>query len=110
MATISVAQAKDQFSDLLRRAEWDGERVVVHRHGKPVAAIVSTEDLRHLEALEDARDVLDARSALNEAERSRTIPLEVVLKKHGLDHLLVRADGPARSRATSRKSRKTAKR
>jgi hypothetical protein len=30
--------------------EYGGERVMVERHGKPGAAIVSTEDLRLLEA------------------------------------------------------------
>src|SRR5438552_4166023 len=43
MATMTVAQAKNHFSDVLRRAEYGGERVVVERHGKPVAAIVSTD-------------------------------------------------------------------
>jgi len=110
MASITVAQAKNQFSDLLRRAQWGGERVVVHRHGKPVAAIVSTEDLQRLEALEDAQDVVDARAALKEAERQGTIPLDVVLIKHGLDHLLVRAVASPRRRSARPRSRKPAKR
>jgi acyl-CoA synthetase (AMP-forming)/AMP-acid ligase II len=83
---------------------------VVHRHGKPVAAIVSTEDLQRLEALEDAHDRVDARAALREAERQGTIPLDVVLKRYGLDHLLIRAAGAPRRRATRPTSRKTAKR
>ena len=41
MATLTVAEAKNRFSDVLRRAEYGGERVIVARHGKPVAAIVS---------------------------------------------------------------------
>jgi len=88
MSSMSVAQAKSQFSDLLRRAEYTGDRVVVHRRGRPVAAIVSTEDLRRLEALDDAQDVKDAKAALEEAERLGTIPLEAVLRKYGLEHLL----------------------
>lgn len=90
MATTTVAAAKNQFSDLLRRAEYGGERIIVERHGKPVAVIVSTEDLKRLEALENAEDVRDAAAALEEADKEGTIPLEVVLHKHGLDHLLVR--------------------
>jgi prevent-host-death family protein len=57
MATMTVADAKNHFSDVLRRAEYGGERVIVERHGKPVAAIVSTEDLRRLEAAENAADL-----------------------------------------------------
>jgi prevent-host-death family protein len=92
MATMTVAEAKNRFSDVLRRAEYGGERVVVERHGKPVAAIVSTDDLRRLEAGDDAVDVRDARAALAEARDAGTAPLEAVLRKYGLDHLLA---GPA---------------
>jgi len=44
MSTMTVAEAKNHFSDVLRRAEYGGERVIVERHGKPVAVIVSTDD------------------------------------------------------------------
>jgi prevent-host-death family protein len=88
MATVTVADAKNHFSDLLRRAEYGGERVIVERHGKPVAVIVSTDDLKRLEALEDVADVRDAEAALKEAAEHGTIPLDAVLRKHGLDHLM----------------------
>src|SRR5262245_12798273 len=89
MVTMTVAEAKNRFSDVLRRAEYGGERVIVERHGKPVAAIVSTEDLRRLEAGEDAADLRDAQTAHAEATQKGTVPLETVLRKYGLDHLLV---------------------
>ena len=88
MATVTVADAKNHFSDLLRRAEYGGERVIVERHGKPVAVIVSTDDLKRLEALEDVSDLHDAKAALKEAAEHGTIPLDAVLLKHGLDHLI----------------------
>jgi prevent-host-death family protein len=96
---MTVAEAKNRFSDVLRRAEYGGERVIVERRGKPVAAIVSTDDLRRLEAAEDAADLTDARVALTEAAREGTVPLETVLRKYGLDHLLVGSPAlPARQR------------
>ena len=64
MITMTVAEAKNRLSDVLRRAEYGGERVVVERHGKPVAAIVSTDDLKRLEATDDKADLRDARAAL----------------------------------------------
>jgi prevent-host-death family protein len=88
MSTVTVAGAKNHFSDLLRRAEYVGERIVVSRHGKPVAAIISTGDLHKLNALEDGQDVADAQAALAEADAHGTVPLEAVLAKHGLSHLL----------------------
>ena len=111
MGYITVAEAKNRFSDLLRRAEYAGERVVVHRHGKPVAAIVSTQDLERLQALEDAEDVRDAALSLNEADAQGTIPLDVVLRKYGLAHLLPPQSAPAavrKRKATSRPANRSA--
>jgi prevent-host-death family protein len=107
MATVTVADAKNHFSDLLRRAEYGGERVIVERHGKPVAVIVSTDDLKRLEALEDAADVRDAQAALKEAAGLGTIPLDAVLRKHGLEHLLVRPRRPIARTAGSTAARKS---
>lgn len=102
---MTVAQAKNHFSDVLRRAEYGGERVVVERHGKPVAAIVSTDDLRQLEAAENALDLREARAALAEAKEQGTIPLDTVLRKHGLAHLLVQQEPAVVRRSRARKSR-----
>jgi prevent-host-death family protein len=117
MAIMSVAEAKNRFSDVLRRAEYGGERVIVERHGKPVAAIVSTDDLRRLEAAENAADLRDAKAALAEASHEGTVPLETVLRKYGLDHLLagsaLRARRPpraARARVSAKRSRKPQRR
>src|SRR5262245_15584760 len=114
MATMTVAEAKNRFSDVLRRAEYGGERVVVERHGKPVAAIVSTDDLKRLEATDDAADLRDARAALAEAKRDGLFPLELVLQKYGLNHLLdgtapraVRPRRAGRAHAGAKHSRKT---
>ena len=39
MANYGVAEAKNNFTHLLERVE-DGERIIITRHGKPVAEIV----------------------------------------------------------------------
>ena len=44
MVTVNTRILKDRLSSYLHRAE-DGERVVVLRDGKPVAALVSLRDL-----------------------------------------------------------------
>lgn len=97
MRSLTVAKAKDQFSDLLRRAEHGGERLIIHRHGKPVAALLPMRDLERIEALEDEEDLRDARAAIAEAEREGTVPLETVLQRHRLDYLLVRERPPRKS-------------
>jgi prevent-host-death family protein len=53
MSTVNATDARKNFFDLIDRAHHQ-ERIEIERHGKPVAAIVSYEDLAKLEAFEDA--------------------------------------------------------
>ena len=46
---IRVTEAKAHFSELMARAGYGGERFVIERRGKPLAALVSVEDLERLE-------------------------------------------------------------
>jgi prevent-host-death family protein len=46
---IPVTQARAEFADLVNRVAYGGERVVVTRHGKPIAALVPAADLDRLE-------------------------------------------------------------
>ena len=46
---VSTQEAKAKLSEYLNRACYRGERFVIERHGKPVGAIVSPEDLSALE-------------------------------------------------------------
>ncbi len=50
---ISVAKAKATFSECIRKVEA-GSAVLITRHGKPVAALVSPIDLEHLKRLRKA--------------------------------------------------------
>ena len=50
---ISVAEAKATFSECIRKVEA-GSAVLITRHGKPVAALVSPSDLEHLKRLRKA--------------------------------------------------------
>lgn len=51
---------------VLRESPPAGSRAVVTRDGRPVAAVVSLEDLELLEALEDRLDLEAARKALRD--------------------------------------------
>ncbi|SDK19904.1 type II toxin-antitoxin system Phd/YefM family antitoxin [Streptomyces indicus] len=59
---IPVTQARAELADLINRVVYGGERVVVTRHGKPLVALVSAEDLAKLEAgaAPDAEPVISA--------------------------------------------------
>jgi len=47
--TVDTSQVKAQLSEFIGRVAFGHERVLVLRRGKPVAALVSVEDLRRLE-------------------------------------------------------------
>lgn len=77
MHRVGTHEAKTHLSEYLNRVAYGGERVVVERHGKPVAALVSLDDLQRLEALDVAGP-----AAENEAERERSFQHR--LKEAGL--------------------------
>ncbi|MEW5928899.1 MAG: type II toxin-antitoxin system Phd/YefM family antitoxin [Gemmatimonadota bacterium] len=52
--SLSVAEMKATLSEHVRDVE-NGETVVITRHGRAVAALVSVEDLEHLTRLRAAR-------------------------------------------------------
>ncbi len=74
---LTASEARQNFSDILSRAEYRGERVIVHRGKKAVAAVVPIEDVELLERLEDEIDIAAARKALKDP---RTIPWEKIKK------------------------------
>ena len=67
-------------SNSLTRVVTKRERVVVHRRGKAVAALIPLEDLALLEELEDQKDVEEYRAAKVEWEREgrKTVPWEKI--------------------------------
>lgn len=83
MTTVTAKQLKETSADVLSRVQYGGERVAVTRHGKEVAAVVSIEDARLLERLEEVLDVHDALAAIEEAEHEGTISLAELRQKLG---------------------------
>jgi prevent-host-death family protein len=79
-----ISEARGEFSELVNRAAYRHERVLLTRHGKPVAAIISADDLALLEALEDRDDLEAARAALADPENAESIPWEQVKADLGL--------------------------
>ena len=49
---IPVTQARDELADLVSRVAYGHERIILTRHSKPVACLVSPEDLARLEEAE----------------------------------------------------------
>jgi len=48
---VGIAEAKNQLSELINRAAYGGERIIIGSRGKPKAAIVSIADLQKLDMI-----------------------------------------------------------
>ena len=78
---IGATKLPSHFTEALDSVAHAGQRVVLERRGKGVAALVSMADLALLEKLEDQLDVSAARAALRE---SGEIPWPQVKAELGL--------------------------
>src|SRR5687768_8177717 len=52
--SFSTADIKARLSEMIGKVVYGHERLIVLRRGKPVAALVSLQDLRRLEAIDAA--------------------------------------------------------
>ena len=64
--TMNASVAREKFADIVNRVEYRGERVVLRRHNRDVAAVIPIEDLELLQRMEDRIDIKDALKALKE--------------------------------------------
>ena len=96
MTTTTADELRDHLTDLLAMAQFAGERIVVTRHGEPIAAIISIDDLEVLRAIEDRIDQEAAAEALKEAAEFGTVPWEDVREGRVTDD-----DVPSRTHAAS---------
>ena len=87
MTTVVVRKDETELREALRRVKAEGERVLLEQEGEPVGALVSMEDLKALEQLEDLLDAQDYRAALEEWEKDgkKTVPLEALLREYDVE-------------------------
>ena len=83
MSKVKVIDARKDLADILNRAAYGKERVVLTRRGKDVAAIVPMDDLAILEAIEDHMDVTESEKILERVRRGseETLSLKARLRK-----------------------------
>lgn len=80
--TISTADARKHFADLVNQVAYGKEPVILTRRGQEIAALVSMDELKLLEQIEDHIDIEDAKKAL--ADPGDNIPAQDVWKLLGL--------------------------
>lgn len=49
---LTTVEARENFAELIDRAATSGERIVITRHGEPMAALLSLDDLELIEEVE----------------------------------------------------------
>ncbi len=81
MKTLTVSEARDTLAEILDKARYSNERVVVTKRSKSVAAIVPLEDLNLLVELEARIDLEDAREAIRETEEKGAKDLDSLLEE-----------------------------
>jgi prevent-host-death family protein len=80
--TISTADARKNFADIVNKVAYGSEPVVLTRRGQEMAAIVSMEELELLRQIEDRIDIEDAKKAL--AEPGDNVPAQKVWELLGI--------------------------
>ena len=83
MTKISVSEAREDFSEVVNQVCYSGERIVLHRRGKDLVALVPVSDLEMLESLEDAIDIDAAKASIKEAKRKGTTSWAKLKKELG---------------------------
>ena len=63
---ISAADARKKFANIINRVAYGKESFVLMRRGEPLAAIVSIDDLKLLQEIEEQMDIDDAWKARKE--------------------------------------------
>ena len=70
---MTTAEARKNLADVLNRVAYTRERVVVTRHGREIAAIVSMEDLSLIERLKTLLDQKEVADALDELDAGESV-------------------------------------
>ncbi|NJO56601.1 MAG: type II toxin-antitoxin system Phd/YefM family antitoxin [Rhodospirillales bacterium] len=84
MGRMSFTQIRQDLAETLNQVAYSGERVLIHRRDRDVAALVSIEDFELLQAIEDRLDVEAAERALADPDNQERIAWSDVKKALGL--------------------------
>jgi antitoxin YefM len=68
MTVMPFTDARNRLSELIEEVERTHERIEITRHGRPVAVLISPDDLA---ALEETLDVLSSPEAMRQLAESR---------------------------------------
>jgi prevent-host-death family protein len=73
MTSMPVTAARDDLSEVVNRVAYGRERICLTRHGKDVACVISMEEAKLLDLIEDRLDLSDALDALKELRQHGSV-------------------------------------
>ncbi len=73
MITEPSTKVRKEFAETINQVAYKGERVVLKRHGKKIAALIPIEDYELLEALEDQLDITEAEEILKNTSKEDVV-------------------------------------
>lgn len=82
MTRLTASQLREDLATAINKVAFGGERIVLQRNNKDVAALVPMEDLTLLRELEDRVDLAEIKKALNEP--GSNIPWDDIKKELGI--------------------------
>ena len=83
MTSMPISAARDDLSEVVNRVAYSKERICLTRHGKDVACVVSMEEARLLDLIEDRLDLRDALEALQELHEQGPVSWDVLKSELG---------------------------
>lgn len=83
MREYTTGEARNHFSEVINEAAFGDERVVLTRHGKPIAAIIPFAVLEFLRELERIIDLEEAEKAIKEGKTKGLTSLNDLRKEFG---------------------------
>ena len=92
----TLTSARSRLGELVNRARFGRERVILTEHGTPVAALISVDELAELQAAADAADI--AAAARVTAAGHPGIPHEEVMAAFDALDAADHADSPEQAR------------
>ena len=82
MTRLTASQLREDMATAINKVAFGGERIVLQRNNKDVAALVSIEDLNLLRELEDRADLAEIKKALKEP--GSNIPWKDIKRELGI--------------------------
>ena len=79
---VSTAEARKKLAEIVNKVAYGKEPIVLTRRGEEIAALISMEELKLLQLIEDYIDIEDARKVL--AEPGKNLSAEKFWKELGL--------------------------